>query len=960
MRLRNVSITIGIFILLIAFNRAYDQVRSDEQINIIQLASYQNESSLLGLPVRVKLKVLLQGCYSVNDGQMSTFLNSGSYLPLTSPYCEDQRTVSAIPSNITDWVLVQLHSSFDGAPVASQSAFLRQDGYIVADDGTTNILVTAPPGNYYVAVVHRNHLTIVTNSAIALNSDTAALYDFTNSIAKCYGINGLVELEPGIWGMWAGDINHDGIVTTRDYKIWFKSYRTGTTGYQSSDVNRDGLADNQDYLIWLSNAQKGATCPVQRVGDEPVICLWVNSLDFGVWAVGSTVDKILLITNVGTADLHVSSIGTSDAAYSIIGSASFSMAPGGYQDITVRFAPSAGPHNATLHINNNSVENVKDVALIGEGVDGVTDIDGNIYKIIKIGDQLWMAENLKVTRYRNGEVIPEVADANSWSDLTSGAYCEYENNESNVDTYGRLYNWHAINDRRGLAPTGWYLPSDSDWQVLVDYLGGDAIAGGKLKEAGTTHWLPPNTGATNESGFTGLPGGSRTPSIVGYGYLGSLAHFWTSSEILGNNAYFRPLASEDTYAGHWGVPKQYGFSVRCYRPDGPLNTNPTPFFIITPSPGTTDQAISFDASGCTDNEDPSSTLQVRWDWTNDGIWDTDYNVSKIAVNEYLTAGTYTIALEVKDSGGLKNMTTAQVVIYVNRQPLAAFTMNPGLGTTSTLFQFNASGCTDAWDPPDSLRIRWDWNNDGVWDEGFSTTKTAMHQYLAAGSYTIMLEVKDTGGLTNSFYKIFTILEDSFETGTLTDYDGNIYLTLKIGDQWWMAENLKVTHYRNGDPISYAPGGVWPSLFTGAQGFYSNNEEYVLTYGRMYNWYAVGDSRGLAPIGWHVPSRDEWQILVDYLGGDAIAGGKLKEAGTTHWLPPNTGATNESGFTGLPGGGRDGQSGMDGGVGGGVSFWSSTETSIPESHRLSLEHNNSVAMINTSIMRTGCYIRCVKD
>lgn len=150
----------------------------------------------------------------------------------------------------------------------------------------------------------------------------------------------------------------------------------------------------------------------------------------------------------------------------------------------------------------------------------VIDIDGNVYQIVTIGTQVWMAENLKVTHYRNGDVIPNVTDGPTWAGLTTGAYCEYDNNVASVATYGRLYNWYAAVDTRNIAPDGWHVPSDEEWKQLETYLGmsqaeADAIGlrgsdeGGMLKETGTSHWDSPNTGATNESGFTALPGGHR-------------------------------------------------------------------------------------------------------------------------------------------------------------------------------------------------------------------------------------------------------------------------------------------------------------------------------------------------------------------------------------------------------------------------------------------------------------------
>jgi hypothetical protein len=128
---------------------------------------------------------------------------------------------------------------------------------------------------------------------------------------------------------------------------------------------------------------------------------------------------------------------------------------------------------------------------------------------IQIGDQKWQRRNLDVTTYRNGDVIPYVADQTAWNNLTTGAWCWYNNDSANGAIYGKLYNWYAVNDSRGLAPNGYHVPSNTEWNTLQTYLGGNTTAGGKLKETGTTHWNNPNTGATNSSGFTALPGGFR-------------------------------------------------------------------------------------------------------------------------------------------------------------------------------------------------------------------------------------------------------------------------------------------------------------------------------------------------------------------------------------------------------------------------------------------------------------------
>ncbi|MFA4839383.1 MAG: fibrobacter succinogenes major paralogous domain-containing protein [Candidatus Neomarinimicrobiota bacterium] len=199
----------------------------------------------------------------------------------------------------------------------------------------------------------------------------------------------------------------------------------------------------------------------------------------------------------------------------------------------------------------------------------VTDIEGNVYQTIKIGNQWWMAENLKVTHYRNGNAIPNITDRlwnvnpdKRWSNLNTGAYCNYANDVNNVTTYGRLYNWYAIKDNRNIAPTGWHVPTDTEWQILVDYLGGYAVAGGKMKEAGTTHWNSPNTGATNASGFFALPGGDRY-GVGNYSDIGYYAGFWSSTESNSSHTWSRYLNYSYSDVGRNGYGGQDGFSVRC-------------------------------------------------------------------------------------------------------------------------------------------------------------------------------------------------------------------------------------------------------------------------------------------------------------------------------------------------------------------------------------------------------------
>jgi len=194
----------------------------------------------------------------------------------------------------------------------------------------------------------------------------------------------------------------------------------------------------------------------------------------------------------------------------------------------------------------------------------MTDIDGNVYQTIKIGTQWWMAENLKVTHYRNGEAIAEVTDDSIWLWTFDGAFCNYNDDIANVAIYGRLYNWLAVNDSSILAPAGWHVPSDTEWQALIDYLGGDTVAGGKMKEVGTAHWHGLNYGATNESGFTGRPAGYRF-DLAEYVHLGDFGYFWSSTGDGGSEAWVRFLFYNDIAARRSQVYVRLGLSVRCVK-----------------------------------------------------------------------------------------------------------------------------------------------------------------------------------------------------------------------------------------------------------------------------------------------------------------------------------------------------------------------------------------------------------
>ncbi len=203
---------------------------------------------------------------------------------------------------------------------------------------------------------------------------------------------------------------------------------------------------------------------------------------------------------------------------------------------------------------------------------GVTDIDGNFYPSIIINGQEWMQKNLAVSKYRNEDPILTGLDNPTWGATGAGAYCIFNNDSANNNTYGKLYNWYAVNDSRGLCPTGWHVPSDAEWTTLINYLdlnqnpsalgAQSSVAGGKMKS--TTGWTSPNTGATNESGFSGFPGGYRFNDGA-YNNIGNSGNWWSSTEASSGAAWHRGLLYSYSTVGRVSLIKQNGFSVRCVK-----------------------------------------------------------------------------------------------------------------------------------------------------------------------------------------------------------------------------------------------------------------------------------------------------------------------------------------------------------------------------------------------------------
>lgn len=224
----------------------------------------------------------------------------------------------------------------------------------------------------------------------------------------------------------------------------------------------------------------------------------------------------------------------------------------------------ADPINPQDAATKAYVDELKGMILELQADMGVTDIDGNHYETVVIGDQLWMAENLRTSSYNDGSPITKVTNAAFWSSQSSGAYCWYNDDSTSYESvYGKLYNWYAM-DNGDLCPLGWHVPDTAEWDGMINYLGGASVASGILKETGTLYWHTPNFGATDSLDFSARPGGMRTSNGV-FTNITSLAYFWTSTDFASFNAYCRNMYYNSTSVTTGNEDKNIGYSVRCIK-----------------------------------------------------------------------------------------------------------------------------------------------------------------------------------------------------------------------------------------------------------------------------------------------------------------------------------------------------------------------------------------------------------
>ncbi|RLD65865.1 MAG: hypothetical protein DRI98_14250, partial [Bacteroidetes bacterium] len=509
------------------------------------------------------------------------------------------------------------------------------------------------------------------------------------------------------------------------------------------------------------------------------------------------------------------------------------------------------------------------------------DFDNNFYETVEIGDQTWIAENLKATHFLDGSAIPNVLDHEAWFNLTTPGYCWHDNDpDTYKDEYGALYNWYTVNTE-DICPIGWHVPSDNEWKTVEIFLGmtpeeadgrnyRGTDQGTQLKS--TTHWADGKAG-TDLYEFSALPGGDRRaePVVLEFYGLNNIGTWWTSTEYDGSSAWFRFLHYDMEEVYREPPEKDFGFSIRCVSDNLPtINTA-----VVTNI--TENSAVSggYDLDDC-----GTSILEKGICWSTSPNPTTDDNTT----------------------------------------------------------------------------------DDGTGIETFTSTLTSLQ-----ANTTYNVRAYATNSIGTSYGD-----EVSFTTYAVTDNDGNYYNSVTIGDQLWMAENLKTTKYNDNTDITLVTDqNTWNNLTTPGYCWYNNNQAtYGNTYGALYNWYTVETGK-LCPASWHVPSDEELKQLEMYLGmsqseADKTSvrgtdeGGKLKETGLTHWNTPNAEATNESGFTALPGGRRYYKSSFTFmNIGDKAGWWSATWNSTTNAWSRSIVTGRGEVARGVSDAREGKSVRCLQ-
>lgn len=557
----------------------------------------------------------------------------------------------------------------------------------------------------------------------------------------------------------------------------------------------------------------------------------------------------------------------------------------------------------------------------------VTDIEGNEYRTLKIGDQEWMIDNLRTTKYNDGTEIPNISDSLKWASQTEGACCNYNNNAANSRVYGKLYNWHAIDDMRGIAPAGWHIPSETDWNILIQYLVANGYSTDNTTNSGqiakamasTLAWnandgvasIGNNLSLNNKSGFSALPAGFRFPNGE-FMHKGNFTFWWSNNYDFNAQVFVHGLSSINPTVINSVKNKLYGFSIRCVKDVAIDITTMEPSEIYSNSVLLSAKIealndISVIARGFCWSINPNPDLTYYWGvsgYTTDGsglgifsttinglLQNTNYYIRAYATTESGTLFGNEITFKTKSTPTLPTVTTQAISSVTDKTAV-------GGGNVTSDGNVNLIARGICWSTTNTQpSINYDsktveTGNAGVFSSTMTNLTPNTNYYVRAYA---------TNNLGTAYGNVVTFKTSAavVNYGSVTDVDGNVYKTVVIGTQTWMAENLRTTKYRDNSPITQVTNlSLWNSQTAGAYNNYPDNPSLSQIFGLLYNGYAVTDSRKIAPTGWHVATNADWETLKNYSGSDAAL--KLREAGSTNWHDGYNG-TDNYGFKALPGG-----------------------------------------------------------
>ncbi len=851
--------------------------------------------------VDIQVKVLLQGAYA-GGGTMTTLLNTGNHLPLQQPYntgiwsYPGTEALTAIPAQMVDWVLLDLRSAPDTA-VARKACLLYSDGSIRDVDGNSQIQFNVPPGDYYVAVLHKSHLSAMSASRLSLPS--SGLLDFSDTAAfPVYG-RCVIQLAGGVEAMIAGDITDDKMLkysgSNNDRSpilqrilgvVGGTAINALIQGYYREDLRMDGnvkySGSNNDPSMIIQNlvTLTGSNAinatfsgPVPHAVYAPLPCFpQPDQANAGPDSLNIQGTSIQLQANTpvnGSGQWSVVSGLGGNFADDTLATTLFTGVTGSTYTLVWTIFTVCGSSSDTVHIG---------FAFPNCGL--IIDVrDGQQYPTVLIGSQCWMARNLNI-----GNIITGTNTQINNSIIEK--YC-YDNDAANCAIYGGLYQWDEMMGYsttpgvQGICPDGWHVPTDAEYCTLTTFLdstvdcnsGGwsGTDAGSKMKETGTAHWNSPNADATNSSGFTALGGGLRFDD-GSFGYRNAYALLWTSSAFSTEIGIHRNVGHD--YGGvHRGTYdlKTMGFSVRCIQG----------VYTCTPQP---DQA----------NAGPDS-LNIQ------GI-----SIQLQANTPVNGSGQWTV---VSGLGGSFADDTLATTLFTGQA-----------GSTYTLAWTISTVCG-------------------------SSSDTVLFQFLQVSQ--TFVQCGDTLTDTRDGQQYPTV-----QIGTQCWMAKNLNIGTRVNGSNDQVNNGITEKYCYNDDVNHCSiyGGLyqWDEMMNysttpGIQGICPTG------------WHIPTDVEWCTVTTFLDPTVDcnAWG------GSGTDAGGKMKATGFDHWYSPNTGATNSSGFTALAAGNRYNYGGFDNLMNSAI-FWSSSEYLSSDGIGRRMDYDYAAVIRDDYGKGHGFSVRCLSD